>query len=297
MATTTIAFICCIVEGFGLALIFIKPKNNNQLSASDSNRKLAEVKTNAKTDALQKQLDALNKEKNELLTQLKSLESKDNATQSTAQQEQIDSLNQEKADLQKKLAKIESENKDLDKRLQDAQKGKVDASASDEIKKLKKKISDLEEEKEDLEDDFNDKLKKEKRKLEEQKSQIEDDLKKSKRDLDAANEQVQNLQIDLKDAEKSANLKAESLAFVKEVLTAAPTSSGDMNKLYDLIDDIKDIILDQLYPWVTKCFKRPEDPNEHLHDHEKYYFYSVFDWETISRKKWIANICGRIFCG
>jgi len=297
MATTTIAFICCIAAGFGLALIFIKPKNNNQLSASDSDRRLADVKAATKTQVLQEQIDNLNKEKYDLQTKLANLESKSNATQSTAQQEQIDSLNQEKADLQKKLAKIESENKELDKRLQDAQEGKVDASASDEIKKLKKKISDLEEEKEDLEDDFNDKLKKEKRKLEEQKSQIEDDLKKSKRDLDAANEQVQNLQIDLKDAEKSANLKAESLAFVKEVLTAAPTSSGDMNKLYDLIDDIKDIILDQLYPWVTKCFKRPEDPNEHLHDHEKYYFYSVFDWETISRKKWIANKTAIAFVG
>jgi GTPase SAR1 family protein/predicted nucleic acid-binding Zn-ribbon protein len=291
--------ICCAVAvlvGFGLAFLF-KPKNNNQLSASDSDRRLADVKAATKTQVLQEQIDNLNKEKYDLQTKLANLESKGNATQSTAQQEQIDSLNQEKADLQNKLAKIESENKDLDKRLQDAQKGKGDASASDEIKKLKKKISDLEEEKEDLEDDFNDKLKKEKRKLEEQKSQIEDDLKKSKRDLDAANEQVRNLQIDLKDAEKSANLKAESLAFVKEVLTAAPTSSGDMNKLYDLIDDIKDIILDQLYPWVTKCFKRPEDPNEHLHDHEKYYFYSVFDWETISRKKWIANKTAIAFVG
>lgn len=297
--TTTMVIICCAVAvlvGFGLAFLF-KPKNNNQHSASDSDRRLADVKAATKTQVLQEQIDNLNKEKYDLQTKLKSLESGNGSASSTAQQEQIDSLNQEKADLQKKLAKIESENKELDKRLQDAQKGKVDASASDEIKKLKKKISDLEEEKEDLEDDFNDKLKKEKRKLEEQKSQIEDDLKKSKRDLDAANEQVQNLQIDLKDAEKSANLKAESLAFVKEVLTAAPTSSGDMNKLYDLIDDIKDIILDQLYPWVTKCFKRPEDPNEHLHDHEKYYFYSVFDWETISRKKWIANKTAIAFVG
>lgn len=297
--TTTMVIICCAVAvlvGFGLAFLF-KPKNNNQLPASDSDRRLADVKAATKTQVLQEQIDNLNKEKYDLQTKLKNLESGNGSASSTAQQEQIDSLNQEKADLQKKLAKIESENKDLDKRLQDAQKGKVDASASDEIKKLKKKISDLEEEKEDLEDDFNDKLKKEKRKLEEQKSQIEDDLKKSKRDLDAANEQVQNLQIDLKDAEKSANLKAESLAFVKEVLTAAPTSSGDMNKLYDLIDDIKDIILDQLYPWVTKCFKRPEDPNEHLHDHEKYYFYSVFDWETISRKKWIANKTAIAFVG
>ena len=167
MATTTIAFICCIVAGFGLALIFIKPKNN-QLPASDSDRRLADVKAATKTQVLQEQIDNLNKEKYDLQTKLANLESKGNATQSTAPQEQIDSLNQEKADLQKKLAKIESENKDLDKRLQDAQKGKVDASASDEIKKLKKKISDLEEEKDDLEDDFNDKLKKEKRKQEEQ---------------------------------------------------------------------------------------------------------------------------------
>lgn len=296
---TTMVIICCAVTllvGFGLAFLF-KPKNNKQLPMSDADKRLEEVKTATKTQVLQEQIDNLNKEKYDLQTKLKNLESENDSALSKAQQEQINYLNQAKADLQKKLAEMESENKDLDKRLQDAQKGKVDTSTSDEIKKLKKKISDLEEEKEDLEDDFNDKLKKEKRKLEEQKNQIEDDLRKSKKDLEAANEQVQTLSMDLKDAEKSANLKAESLAFVKEVLTAEPTTSGDMNKLYDLIDDIKDIILDQLYPWVTKCFKRPEDPNEHLHDHEKYYFYSVFDWETISRKKWIANKTAIAFVG
>ena len=297
--TTTMVIICCAVAvlvGFGLAFLF-KPKNNNQLSASDSDRRLADVKAATKTQVLQEQIDNLNKEKYDWQTKLANLESKGNATQSTAQQEQIDSLNQEKADLQKKLAKIESENKDLDKRLQDAQKGKVDASASDEIKKLKKKISDLEEEKEDLEDDFNDKLKKEKRTLEEQKSQIEDDLKKSKRDLDAANEQVQNLQIDLKDAEKSANLKAESLAFVKEVLTAAPTSSGDMNKLYDLIDDIKDIIVDQLVPWSIRWMQRPEDKSQEYTDMELFCHYGAYNWEAISRKKWLANKTAIAFVG
>ena len=135
------------------------------------------------------------------------------------------------------------------------------ASADEEIKALKKKISELEEEKEDMEDDINDKLKKEKRKQEEQRIQIEDDLRKSKKDLEAANEQVQALTLDLKDAERSANLKKESLAFVKEVLTAPATSSGDMNKLYNIIDDIKDIIVDRLVPWSIRCMQRPAAEN------------------------------------
>lgn len=298
--TTTMVIICCAVAalvGFGLAFLF-KPKNNNQLPMSDSDRRLADAKAKTKTDALQKQIDAINKEKNELQTQLKNLESKsDKSSQLAAQQSKIASLNQEKADLQKKLAKIESENKDLDRRLQNAQKGKVDASASDEIKKLKKKISDLEEEKDDLEEDFNDKLKKEKRKLEEQKNQIEDDLRKSKKDLEAANEQVQTLSMDLKDAERSANLKKESLAFVKEVLTAEETSSGDMNKLYDTIDDIKDIIVEQLVDWSIRCMARPEDKNQQLTDAELYFLYGAYEWEAISRKKWIANKTAIAFVG
>lgn len=294
--TTTMVIFCCVVAvlvGFGLAFLF-RPKNNNQLPAPDSKHQLSETKA----EVLQKQLDALNKEKSYLQTKLANLESKGNATQSIAQQEQIDSLNKEKADLQKKLSQLESENKDLDKRLQNAQQGKVDASASDEIKKLKKKISDLEEEKDDLEEDFNDKLKKEKRKLEEQKKQIEDDLRKSKKDLEAANEQVQTLSVDLKDAERSAELKKESLAFVKEVLTAKATQSGSqMSKLYDVIDDIQDIILEQLYPWVLECLQRPEDSNENLHDHEKYYFFGALDWAATSRKKWIANKTAIAFVG
>ncbi len=294
--TTTMVIFCCVVAvlvGFGLAFLF-RPKNNNQLPAPDSKHQLSE----AKAEVLQKQLDALNKEKSYLQTKLANLESKGNATQSIAQQEQIDSLNKEKADLQKKLSQLESENKDLDKRLQNAQQGKVDASASDEIKKLKKKISDLEEEKDDLEEDFNDKLKKEKRKLEEQKKQIEDDLRKSKKDLEAVNEQVQTLSVDLKDAERSAELKKESLAFVKEVLTAKATQSGSqMSKLYDVIDDIQDIILEQLYPWVLECLRRPEDSNENLHDHEKDYFFGALDWAATSRKKWIANKTAIAFVG
>ena len=171
------------------------------------------------------------------------------------------------------------------------------ASADEEIKALKKKISDLEEEKEDLEDDFNDKLKKEKRKQEEQRIQIEDDLRKSKKDLEAANEQVQALTLDLKDAERSANLKKESLAFVKEVLTAPATSSGDMNKLYKIIDDIKDIIVDQLVPWSIRCMARPEDKSQSYTDAELYFHYGAYDWEAISRKKWIANKTAIAFVG
>ncbi len=272
--TTTMVIICCAVAtfvGFGLAYLF---KPNNQPTGSDSDQRLAEAKANA--DALQ-----------EKLKRLESLGN--NSSQLAEQQGKITSLNQEKADLQKKLSQLESEKRELDKRLQDAMNGNIDASTSDEIKTLKKKISDLEEEKEDLEDDFNDKLKKEKRKLEEQKNQIEDDLRKSKKDLEAANEQVQTLTLDLKDAERSANLKKESLAFVKEVLTAPATSSGDMNKLYNIINDIKDIIVDRLVPWSIRCMQRPDD--------EDYFYYEAYNWEAISRKKWIANKTAIAFVG
>lgn len=297
--TTTMVFIVCVVAalvGFGLAFLF-KPKNNKQLSASAFDKSLVAVKEESQTVMLQEQIDALSKEKNDLQTKLSKLESEGNSVQSKAQQEEIDSLKTEKGDLKKKLSALEKEKSELDKRLQDALDGKIDASASEEIKKLKKVISNLEDEKDDLEDDFNDKLKKEKRKLEEQRLQLEDDLKKSKKDLEAANEQMLSLQINLEDAEKSANLKKESLAFVKEVLTAEQTSSGDMNKLYDLIGDIRGIILDQLYPWVIECTKRPDNTNEKLHDHEKKFFYNVSEWEAISRKKWIANKSAIAFVG
>lgn len=261
---TTMVIICCaaaLLFGFGLAFLF-KPKNGRQLAVSNSDRRLAEVEAQTK-----------------------------------AQQEQIDSLKSERDNLKIKLSALEKEKKDLDKSLQDALKDKIDANASEEIKKLKKKISDLEEEKEDLEDDFNDKIKKEKRKLEEQKSQIEDELKKSKNDLEAANEQVLSLQIDLNEAEKSANLKKESLAFVKEVLTAESTSSGDMNKLYDLIDDIKDIIVDQLVPWSIRWMQRPEDKSKEYTDMELFCHYGAYDWKAISRKKWLANKTAIAFVG
>lgn len=181
--TTTMVFVVCVVAalvGFGLAFLF-KPKNNKQLPASAFDKSLAAVKEESQTVVLQEQIDALSKEKNDLLTKLSKLESEGNSVQSKAQQEEIDSLKTEKGDLKKKLSVLEKEKSELDKRLQDALDGKIDASASEEIKKLKKIISNLEDEKDDLEDDFNDKLKKEKRKLEEQRLQLEDDLKKSKK--------------------------------------------------------------------------------------------------------------------
>ncbi len=300
--TTTMVIICCAVAvfvGFGLAFLF-KQKNDKQLPMSDSDKRLAEAKmVSLKSEKvnLQKQLAALESEKNDLQAKLSNLEKNGNATPSKAQQEQIDSLKSEKDDLKKKLSALEKEKIELDKSLQNALNGKVDANASEEIKKLKKKISDLEEEKEDLEDDFNDKLKKEKRKLEEQRAQLEDDLKKSRKDLEVANEQVVSLQIDLEDAEKSANLKKKSLAFVKEVLTASPTSSSDMNKLYDLIDDIKDIIVDQLVPWSIRWMQRPEDKSQEYTDMELFCHYGAYNWEAISRKKWLANKTAIAFVG
>ena len=76
--TTTMVIICCAVAvlvGFGLAFLF-KPKNNNQLPMSDSDRRLADVKAATKTQVLQEQIDNLNKEKYDLQTKLANLESK-----------------------------------------------------------------------------------------------------------------------------------------------------------------------------------------------------------------------------
>ncbi|MBQ3770445.1 MAG: dynamin family protein [Bacteroidaceae bacterium] len=165
-------------------------------------------------------------------------------------------------------------------------------ASSNEIEKLKKRISDLEEEKEDLEDDFNDKLKKEKRKFEERINQLEDELRKSKLQN---SDDLESLNNDLKDAKEAVNIKTESLAFVKEILTAQETSSGDMNKSYKLIEDIKGIIVDELVPWSINNIERPQN-KEHT-DMELFCHYGAYKWAAISRKKWLANKTAIAFVG
>lgn len=171
----------------------------------------------------------------------------------------------------------------------------TDANISEEIKKLKKRISDLEEEKEDLEDDFNDKLKKEKRKLDEQKNQVEDELRRAKHDLEQTKDQVERLKDDLENAKNSAILKKESLAFVKEILTAQETSSGDMNNSYRIIEDIKNIIVGELVPWSINNMERPQ--NGEYTEEEIYHYNNAILWAEISRKKWLANKTSIAFVG
>ena len=70
-----------------------------------------------------------------------------------------------------------------------------------------------------------------------------------------------------------------------------------MNKLYDLIDDIKDIIVDQLVPWSIRWMQRPENKSQEYTDMELFCHYGAYNWEAISRKKWLANKTAIAFVG
>ncbi len=287
MVTTIIVSVVTLIIGFAVAWgIKSKGEEAKQIESSSEGSKPIGFTTDASSDTgeadkLKRQLEEANKKIEELDSSLQ--KAKAVATDSSSIEEA--------KKLKKQLDEANKRIKDLDSSLQTAMNGKVDEASQKQIKELKKKISDLEEEKEDLEDDLNAKFKKKTRSLEEEKSKLEDDLKKSKKDLEAKDGEIEKINDELKEVKDKSEVKSQSLSFVSEVLTAKKPSDGSLEKAYDAIDDIYDIVIEDLQPIVKDWFT--EDA-----DRDAYFFGEGLEkWKVLAKKKWIKNRATIAFIG
>lgn len=190
------------------------------------------------------------------------------------------------------LAEANAQIKKLDEQLANSLNGKLDESVKAQIadaEALKKKIKDLEDELEEAQEDAEDYKKKWK------KTQAEvQDLQGERDKLSSSNKELTS-KLDktleeLNERKKELELKMGSLSFVQEVLNAPVTSSADLVKLYDKVDDVTDYVLNDFHHCVTELFQ----PNESWN----YYFGSgLLYWDAVARKRWIQGKTTIAFVG
>lgn len=202
-------------------------------------------------------------------------------------EESINTLNADIASLKEKHAKaIEAANaqiKDLEGQLASSLSGNVDAAVAaqlEEVKKLKKKVSDLEEDIEDNEDEIGD-LKKKLRNKATENDELQAGFDRAQREVKQLTEEVERAQESLAFQKNENEQNSEALAFVAEVLQAKTVSDQNQTALFQSVDglveyvrnDLKDSIKDKL--------------NE---EGLKRYFGSDLDaWASNKKKSWIQG--------
>lgn len=194
-------------------------------------------------------------------------------------------------ELKEKLTEANAKIAMLDEQLNDAVNGNLDEVARKhlaEVDKLKKEIKDLECEIEEYEDDIKD-LKKKLNNKETENSKLQDDLSKEQR---ACKQLCQDLEIvknDLEDKSKDLKLKAESLAFIQEILTAKQVSDTSTKDLHKQIDAIVSYISGELKDNIKASYT--------FKDEDAIFGSGLQRWAIAAKKTWIQGKTTIAFVG
>lgn len=214
-------------------------------------------------------------------------------------QAELASVSTELSSLSSKLSSVEASHEAELKQLQHKLEEQANAPLTPELtanldkavqeklaaaEQLRKQVKRLEEEVEELEDDLESNQKKLKTKvqecaeLEERAQQAE----RAKQQLDKDNEKLQG---DLKQQKEENKLKAESIKFVSEILSAPKANDASTTQLHERVNAIVDFVLDELQPHIEKCFTF-EDKDAYFN----YFFGAPLDtWEIYQKKSWLQG--------
>lgn len=202
-------------------------------------------------------------------------------------EENINTLNADIASLKEKHAKaIEAANaqiKELEGQLASSLSGNVDAAVAaqlEEVKKLKKKVSDLEDDIEDNEDEIGD-LKKKLRNKAAESDELQAGFDRAQREVKQLTEEVDRAQESLAFQKNENEQNSEALAFVAEVLQAKTVSDQNQTSLFQSVDglveyvrnDLKDCIKDALNAEGLRCCFGPD----------------LDAWASNKKKSWIQG--------
>ena len=180
----------------------------------------------------------------------------------------------------------------LDQQLKNATRGGVSIPPAQEqsalVAELKKKISKLEDDLEDFEDEIEDlkkDLSKSKDKVtskEQENERLNKELEKCKEEGEELEQKLSSVRDSLADKIEELNSKMESLNFIQEILSAKELSTDDVNKLYKRIGAFESFVKG---PYL--------DLNAHLYSN-----YNSLTWNDKSgfealqeKKKWVMNNC------
>lgn len=201
----------------------------------------------------------------------------------------------------KLLADAKVETLKLNEQLQTAISGNCDEAVKAQlqnVEKLKRRISDLEDEIEDNEDDI-DNYKNKLKKKEIEFSELQDDYNKVSKDAKQMREELGNLQQDLQEKEEELKLKMGSLDFIQEILSSKRIESNDIAKLYKDIDLFEALIRGQVLDcyemaWGDKGIK----VGSSQYNEKKQQMIDAFNrWAAQKKKNWIDGKTTIAFVG
>jgi GTPase SAR1 family protein len=194
-------------------------------------------------------------------------------------------------ELKEKLTEANAKIAMLDEQLNDAVNGNLDEVAKKhlaEVDKLKKEIKDLECEIEEYEDDIKD-LKKKLNNKETENSKLQDDLSKEQRACKQLCQDLEVVKNDLEDKSKDLKLKAESLAFIQEILTAKQVSDTSTKDLHKQIDAIVSYISGELKDNIKASYT--------FKDEDAIFGSGLQRWAIAAKKTWIQGKTTIAFVG
>jgi len=228
----------------------------------------------------------------------KKVEVKDVSTTSSEDQDlvkkyeqQLQESNIKGNELKEKLTEANAKIAMLDEQLNEAVNGNLDEVAKKrlaEVDKLKKEIKDLECEIEEYEDDIKD-LKKKLKNKEAENSKLQDDLSKEQRVCKQLCQDLEVVKNDLEDKSKDLKLKAESLAFIQEILTAKQVSDTSTKDLHKQIDAIVSYISGELKDNIKASYT--------FKDEDAIFGSGLQRWAIAAKKTWIQGKTTIAFVG
>lgn len=192
----------------------------------------------------------------------------------------------------------------LDQQLKDATRGGASIPPAQEqsalVAELKKKISKLEDELEDLEDDKSEL----KGKVNSKEQECDELNKKSEKQRKEFEEKLNSVRDSLKEKEEELNCKMESLNFIQEILSAKELSSDDVNKLYKRIGAFESFVkgpyLDlnaHLYSNYNSLTWDDKSGSEALQEKKKWVLDNCDQWVASKRKSWLDKKTTIAFVG
>ncbi len=160
-----------------------------------------------------------------------------------------------------------------------------------EVAKLKKKISDVEEELENVEDE-RDKYKRRFNEKNDECLKLTDEGREKEKLISALNEDLDKIKADLEDKAQLLNLNTESLSFVQEVLSASHTNDDSTKQLYENVNRVVDFVNEELRDSFKEYIKTDEEKS--LFDKE---CGDLARWAITNKKSWIKGKTSIAFVG
>ena len=158
-----------------------------------------------------------------------------------------DALIEQKTKYESLLAEANAKCSELDSQLKAALDGKIDTTVQEQlasIDKLKKKIKDLENDLDEKDDDLSDSKKKLSRK-DSEIADLQDALHTEQKMSKVLHDDLESAKQELKDTVASLELKAGSLGFIQEILSAKDVSTEDVASLTKNVDQMEAFIKGQ----------------------------------------------------